>query len=120
MIRNRCQDYNTGRPDFNMKAPQLYEELKHLAEKLDIAVVEHSFKATGTRARSGLCKVHGRWHYIMDKNRKLGEKIELLGDCLSALDTETVFVVPAVRALLQKNGAAADRRGKTPPPIKLT
>jgi hypothetical protein len=120
MIRNRCQDYNTGRPDFNMKAPQLYEELKHLAEKLDIAVVEHSFKATGTRARSGLCKVHGRWCYIMDKNRRLGEKIDLLSDCLSALDTEAVFVVPAVRALLQKSGAAADHRRKTPPSIKLT
>ena len=102
-----------------MKAPQLYEELKHLAEKLDIAVVEHSFKATGTRARSGLCKVHGRWYYIMDKNRRLSEKIDLLSDCLSTLDTEAVFVVPVVRALLHKSGAA-DHRRETPPSIKLT
>jgi len=93
-----------------MKAPQLYEELKHLAERLGITVVEHSFKATGTRARSGLCKVHGHWHYIMDKNRLLSEKIDLLSECLASLDTEAVFVVPAVRALLQKKDTRRIRR----------
>jgi hypothetical protein len=91
-----------------MKAPQLYEELKNLAEKLDITVVEHSFKATGTRARSGLCKVRERWTYIMDKHRRLNDKIELLSECLASLDTENVFIVPAVRALLQKKGATME------------
>jgi hypothetical protein len=111
MIRTHCQKYNTGRSDFNMKAPQLYEELKHLAEKLDITVAEHSFKATGTRARSGLCKVHERWYFIMDKNRRLSEKIDLLSECLGSLDTEAVFVVPTVRELLQKKGAAGGPDG---------
>ncbi len=87
-----------------MKAQQIYEELKHLAEKMEITVVEHSFKATGTKARGGWCKVRDRQYFIMDKNRLLSEKIELLSECLGSLDTETVFVMPAVRALLQKKG----------------
>ncbi len=97
-----------------MKAPELYEELKHLAEKLDITVVEHSFKATNTRAQSGLCKVHERWHYVMDKNRLLSEKIDLLAECLASLDTEAVFVVPAVRALLHRKLAPAESAKKAP------
>jgi hypothetical protein len=91
-----------------MKAQQIYEELKHLAEKLDITVVEHSFKSTGTRARSGLCKIHERWYFIMDKHRLLSEKIDLLSECLGALNTENVYVVPAVRAMLQKKGVPAE------------
>jgi len=87
-----------------MKAQQLYEELKHLAEKLDITVVEHSFKATGTRARSGMCKIHERWHFIMDKNRLLSEKIDLLSESLAGQDIENVYVLPEVRTLLQKRG----------------
>ena len=120
MIRFPGWEYNTGRCDFNMKAPQLYDELKHLAEKLDITVVEHSFKATGTRARSGLCKVHERRVFIMDRNRRLNEKIELLSDCLASMDTESVFVMPAVRALLQKKERPAENGAQTGSPVKLT
>jgi len=55
----------------------------------------------------------------MDKNRLLSEKIDLLSECLASLDTEAVFVVPAVRALLQKKDTRRIRR-KTGLSTKLT
>ena len=101
-------EYNTGASNINMKAQQLYEELKHVAERLDVTVVEHSFRATGTRARSGLCIIRGRNHFIMDKHRTLREKIELLAEALASMNTENVFVMPAVREVIQKHCAGAD------------
>ena len=91
-----------------MKAQQTYEELKNLAERIGITVVEHSFRATGTRARSGLCKIRDRRFFIMDRHRSLREKVDLLVDALSDMDIENVFVVPAVRELLQKRGSDAE------------
>lgn len=96
-----------------MKAQQLYEELKQLAERLGIQVVEHNFRSTGTMARSGLCKIRGRRFFIMDKHRSLREKIDLLSDCLAPLDHEGHYVLPAVRDLLtprQGRPATGDRR----------
>ena len=91
-----------------MKALQIYEELKNVAERLQVTVVEHSFKATGVRARSGLCTIRGRRHFIMDKHRSLREKVELLAEALATLDTEPVFMVPAVRDLQKKYGLPVD------------
>ncbi len=87
-----------------MKALHLYEELKNAAERLGVTVVEHSFKATGVRARSGMCRIRGRIYFIMDKHCPMREKIELLAEALAALDSEAVFMVPAVRDLLKKHG----------------
>ncbi len=86
-----------------MKAHQLYEELKNVAERLGITVAEHSFRATGVRARSGLCTIRRRRYFIMDKHRPVREKIELLAEALAALDTERIFMMPAVRSLLSRH-----------------
>ena len=91
-----------------MKAQQTYEALKNLAERIGVTVVEHSFRATGTRARSGLCKIRDRRFFIMDRHRSLREKIDLLAEALSDTDLENVFVVPAVRELLQKRCCGAE------------
>ena len=93
-----------------MKALYLYEELKNVAERLGVTVVEHSFKATGLRARSGMCKIHGHRHFIMDKRCTMREKIELLAEALAALDSEALFMVPAVRDLLKKHGRPVDSK----------
>jgi ABC-type branched-subunit amino acid transport system ATPase component len=85
-----------------MKPEQIYQELKELAEKLNITVIEQSFKQTGIKAKSGFCIVKGRQRFIMDKNKTISEKNELLAECLAKMPHEDIFVVPAIRKLLIK------------------
>ena len=85
-----------------MKPEQIYQDLKDLAEKLNVSVSEENFRRTAVKAKSGLCKVRGKDVFIMDKQKPIQDKIELLAECLSDLPHEDVFVVPAVRELLNR------------------
>jgi len=85
-----------------MKPEQIYQELKELAEKLNIHVSEQNLRQTRVKAKSGLCKVKGQNCYIIDKHKSIHAKIELLAECLSKMPHEEMYVVPAVRELLRK------------------
>ena len=92
-----------------MKPEQIYQALKELAEKLDMSVSEPNFRATGIKATSGLCLVKGRQVFLMDKHKSLRRKIEILAECLAQLPHEDIFVVPAVREVLEKHAPATGR-----------
>ena len=85
-----------------MKPEQIYQELKELAEKLGIPVSEQNFRATGVKAKSGLCKIKGKRLFIMDKHKSVSKKIRILAAQLAKMPHEDVFIVPAVRELLEK------------------
>lgn len=91
-----------------MKPDQMYQELKDLAEKLQITVTEQSFRQTGIAVRSGLCRVKGQQLFIMDKHKNIHRKIKLLAQCLAAMDHEQHYVVPAVRELLERYAPEGD------------
>jgi hypothetical protein len=88
-----------------MKPEKLYQELKDLAEKLDINVSEQNLRKTGIKVKSGLCKVKGKNLFIMDKHKSLHKKIKILASQLSKLPHDDLYVVPAVREMLDKYGA---------------
>ena len=52
-----------------MKPEQIYQELKDLAEKLEITFSEQNLRIAGLKVKSGLCKVKGKNLFIMDKHR---------------------------------------------------
>lgn len=85
-----------------MKPEQMYQHLKELAEKLEIEVVEKSFKRIGFHVRSGLCKIKEKNVFLMDKHRPVRDKVELLAECLGGIPTDDVYVVPAVRDVLKR------------------
>ncbi|CAB1068473.1 hypothetical protein D1AOALGA4SA_369 [Olavius algarvensis Delta 1 endosymbiont] len=85
-----------------MKPEQIYQELKDLAEKLDIQVSEQNLRTAGIAVRSGMCKVKGKNMFIMDKHKSIRKKIKILADHLAEIPHENVFVVPAIRELLEK------------------
>ena len=85
-----------------MKPEQIYQELKELAEKLNIDVSEENLRITRVKAQSGLCKVKGQQRFIMDKHKSIHDKIELLADCLAQMPHEDLYVVPAVREVLHQ------------------
>ena len=88
-----------------MKPEQIYQELIDLAEKLEITVSEQNLRKTGVKARSGLCKIKGKYLYIMDKHKSIHKKIDLLSENLAAIPHENIYIKPAVRELLEKIGS---------------
>jgi len=83
-----------------MKPLQVYEELKNLAEKLDIEVKEQNFRTTGIKVKSGLCLVRGRQVFVMNKHNHIRKKVAVLAECLRQFEHDHEYVVPAIRDLL--------------------
>lgn len=84
-----------------MKRRQLYRHLVEIAQKAGIRVVEQNLRATGVNARSGLCRIRGEPVFIMDKHLAVNEKIEILAGCLRELPLDEIYIVPAIRNLLE-------------------
>jgi hypothetical protein len=85
-----------------MKPYQIYQDLKELAEKLDVTVSEQNLRSTGIKVKSGICKVKGKNILIMDKKLSFKDKNEILAACLNQLPHENIFIVPALRDFLDK------------------
>ena len=89
-----------------MKPEKLYQELKDLAEKIDLRVSEQNFRITpGIRVRSGFCKVKNQDCCIIGKHIKLSKKMEVLAECIQekASDSlESIYMIPAVREYMEK------------------
>ncbi|WP_319409896.1 hypothetical protein [uncultured Desulfosarcina sp.] len=87
-----------------MRPEQIYQELKDLAEKLGVTVSEQNFRASGIPVKSGFCLIKGKMNCIIDKNISLHKKTTILAQSLCDLPHEKMFVVPAVRDIIQKCG----------------
>ena len=85
-----------------MKPEQLFQELKDLAEKLEITVLEQNLRTSGIRVKSGFCKVKGKDLFVIDKHKTLHQKNVLLASFLATMPHENIFIVPAVREFLDR------------------
>lgn len=85
-----------------MKPEHVYTALKALAEKQNISVTEKNLSNAGLKVKSGLCRVDDRNLFIMDKHKPVREKIKLLARSLSDLPLDDVYIIPAIRDVLEK------------------
>ena len=85
-----------------MKPDQLYQELKDLAERMQIMVSEENLKVSGIKVRSGLCTVKGQKLFVMDKHKSMHKKIKILATQLAQIPHDEIYIIPAVRELLEK------------------
>ena len=85
-----------------MKPDQLYQELKDLAERMYITVSEQNLRTSGIKVQSGLCTVKGKQMFIMDKHKSVHKKIRILAAQLAMMPMEHLYIMPAVRELLNK------------------
>ena len=85
-----------------MKPDQLYQELKDLAERMQITVSEQNLRISGIKVKSGLCRVKGQATFIMDKHKSVHKKISILAAQLAQMAHEEMYIIPAVRDLLDK------------------
>lgn len=83
-----------------MRMEPVLEDLEAAAAKLGVAV---TYEVLGDSvAGGGLCKVKGAYRVIIEKRGTTGEKAVTLAKALAALDTESVFLTPAARDLVEK------------------
>ncbi len=85
-----------------MKPEQTYQELKDLAEKLEVTVSEQNLRTAGIKVKSGLCKIKGKNLFIMDKHKSIRKKIKILASQLAKMPNENIYIVPAVREMIEK------------------
>ena len=85
-----------------MKPDQLYQELKDLAERMQITVSEQNLKTSGIKVQSGLCTVKGQNLFIIDKHKSVQKKIRILAAQLASIPHEDLYIIPTVRELLEK------------------
>ena len=83
-----------------MRSEDIYQQLLDLAEKLDVTVSEQNLKLSGFPVKSGLCKIKGRHHIILDKTKTKEEQADVLIDCLRQFSIDDIYLVPALRDLL--------------------
>lgn len=88
-----------------MKPEQIYQELKNILEKLGIPVFEKNFKDAGIKVKSGFCRVNTEDRFIIDKSKRLSKRIEILASFISTLKHEDIYVIPAVREVIEANKA---------------
>ncbi len=86
-----------------MKPDQLFQELKSLADRLDLTVLEENFRKTGIKVKSGTCIIKGSRHCVIDKHLRINKKIEVLVKALNQLPHEDIFVMPSVREVLGRS-----------------
>ena len=87
-----------------MKPDKTYNELIELAEKFDISVSDENLQKTIVKAKSGFCIVKDRKRFIIDKHLTVHKKIDLLASYLSALPHEDLYIIPALREVLDRYG----------------
>jgi hypothetical protein len=85
-----------------MKPDQLYQELKDLAERMQVTVSEQNLKTSGIKVQSGLCTVKGQNLFIIDKHKSVQKKIRILAAQLASIPHEDLYIIPTVRELLEK------------------
>ena len=92
-----------------MKPEQITEALEAAANQLGVKVRYETLAAAGPTGGGGLCKVKGEWFIIMDKKTAPSERASILSEALATMDTESVFLPPKVREMLQLRRDAVRR-----------
>ena len=80
---------------------RLLQQLEELAERLGVKVLYESLDQQEFVVESGTCTLRGQLVAIIDCRLTPGDRTRVLADCLSRFDLSTVYLVPAVRELIE-------------------
>lgn len=80
----------------------LLKHFEDLASKLGIAVRRESVNSEETSGKGGLCRIGGRYVLFIDPGATTEEKILVMKKALRHFDLSDIYVVPAVRELLEQ------------------
>jgi hypothetical protein len=86
----------------SMKPEEMYQQLKELAERLNITVSEQNLRKSGMSVQSGFCIVKKRKLLILDKTKPTFDKNTLIASVLKREIHDDIYIMPAVRDFIQK------------------
>lgn len=82
------------------------QQLERLADQLGVKVLYESLDRQEFVVRSGTCTLRGQLVAIIDHRLTPADRIQVLADCLSRFDLSTIYLIPAVRELIEARRAA--------------
>jgi len=92
-----------------MNKTAVLTELKNLAEKLGISVVERVLLTSPVHVRSGLCVVRGKTRIILERKLAENEKIAIMAESLAKMNLDDVYVMPHIRDIISRHVKSATR-----------
>lgn len=81
------------------------QQLEKLADQLGVKVLYENLDQQEFIVKSGTCMLRGQLVAIIDHRLTPGDRIQVLADCLSRFDLSTIYLVPAVRELIEARRA---------------
>ncbi len=87
----------------------ILRQLEELAERLGVQVLYENLTSEELVVKSGTCTLRGQLLVIIDRQLPPGGRIQVLADCLARFDLSTIYVVPAIRELIEARRAATLR-----------
>ena len=87
-----------------MNQERILSLLLSLAEQLDVEIREEEGDFNG-----GWCKIQGERYIFLNKKHNTAKKIAILGEALSQQSLAGLYVLPAVRELLEDFGKTGER-----------
>ncbi len=90
-----------------MDPEAIFRQLKELAEGLGVSIRERVLGPGPIRVQSGLCRVRGKLVLVLDRKIPLRDKIAILAESVNVLATGEIYVVPALREVLDAHPAPA-------------
>ena len=82
------------------------QQLEELAERLGVKVIYESLSQEEFVIRSGTCTLRGQLLALIDQKLPAGDRIRVLADCLARFDLSTIYLVPAVREVIEARRAS--------------
>jgi len=88
-----------------MVEARLLQQLEELAGALGVKVLYESLRQDEFVIKSGTCTLRGQLLVVIDHQLPLPDRIRVLADCLARFDLSTIYLVPAVRELIEARRA---------------
>ncbi len=84
----------------------ILQQLEELAERLGVRVLYESLSQEEFLIRSGTCTLRGQLLAVIDHKLTAADRIRVLADCLARFDLSAIYLVPAVREIIEARRAA--------------
>lgn len=85
----------------------ILQQLEDLAERLGVKVLYEDLDREELVVKSGSCVLRGQLLVVIDHQLAPSGRIRVLADCLARFDLSTVYLVPAVRELIEARRVTA-------------
>ena len=105
-----------------MSPERLYQYLEELLFRLGVPVRSEAFDPRmfgDLSSKGGLCRVRGSTVVLVDAHAPLVERVAVLATAAASLDIERIFVMPAVRDVIEAHGIRPAPPTRKPPLLRL-